>query len=471
VDDPAALGWIDPPPSAAFSQARKLLADLNALDLQGKITSHGQRMVTLPLHPRLAHMALTAQPKGMGALACDIAALIGERDPIHFIHHQRDADLRLRLEALEAQRTQQPFNVADGQVDRAALRQMQIVAARLKKRLGIRSTTKRLSDAGRVLAWAYPDRIAQKRLGSQTRYLLTNGRGAFFDSPEPLSANEYLVVAHMDGQRREARIFMAAAIDRQDLLNQFSHCTDRQETVAWDPKRQTVTAIRRRMLGALPLDTDPLANPDPETVLAAFIAGIRKQGIAILPWNRSSRIWQARVRLLARINAPDGPWPDVSDSRLTDTMEKWLGPYLYGLTRLSDLPPQEFTRALYHLLGRQQQQTLATHAPTHVTVPSGSRLPIDYMAPIPVLSVRIQEMFGVSTTPTIAGGHIPLMLHLLSPAGRPAQITQDLASFWLNSYPAVKKELKGRYPKHAWPDDPLHAAPTSRAKRKKMASN
>ena len=467
VDDPSALHWLDPPPAAAFSQARGLLVDLNALDPEGKITSHGRRMAALPLHPRLAHMILTAQKAGMGALACDIAALLGERDPLHFNDYQRDADLRLRLEALETHRTKQPFNFVGGQVDRSALRQMQIITAGLQRRMGIRPTTGRLSNASQVLAWAYPDRIAQKRPVSQTRYLLANGRGAYFNRPEPLSTSEYLVAAHLDGQRREARIFMAAIIDRQELLDQFSHRIHWQETVTWDPKRQAVTAIRKRVLGALTLATESLPHPDPEDILKAFVAGIRKHGIAVLPWDRSLRTWQTRVMLLARIDAPNGPWPDVSENMLAETLEKWLVPYLCGCTRLSDLTAQNFARALHHLLNWQQQQALETLAPTHITVPSGSCLPIDYSAPIPVLAVRIQEMFGLSRTPTIAGGRLPLMIHLLSPAGRPAQITQDLASFWENSYPEVKKELKGRYPKHIWPDDPLHAVPTNRAKRKR----
>jgi ATP-dependent helicase HrpB len=470
VDDPSALGWLDPPPAAAFSQARDLLVDLKALDPNGKITGLGRRMAALPLHPRLAHMILTAQQNGLGYLACEIAALLGERDPLHFVGHERDADLRLRLEALEANRTKQPFTLPAVHVDQSALRQIRMVATGLQRRLGFRQVTNGPSEAGRVLAWAYPDRIAQQRPGSQTRYLLTNGRGAFFESPEPLSANEYLVAAHLDGQRHEARIFMAAAIDRQDLLSRSDHRIHWQESITWDATRQAVSAVRKRVLGALTLENEPLRHPNPEAVMEALMAGIRKQGIAILPWTRSLRSWQARVALLAGIDAAGGPWPDVADSMLTQTLEKWLAPYLCGCTRVRDLEAQDLTRALHHLLGWRQQQRLEDLAPTHITVPSGSRLPIDYTAPIPVLAVRIQEMFGLATTPTIAGGRLPLMLHLLSPAGRPAQITQDLASFWQNSYPQVKKELRGRYPKHTWPDDPLHALPTSRANRRKTGN-
>ena len=465
VEDPSALGWLDQPPAAAFSQARTLLGELKALDPDGKITHHGRRMASLPLHPRLAHMLLTASNNGLGYLACNIAALLGERDPLHFAGQQRDADLRLRLNALEAYGTNRPFALPSGHADRAALRQMRMVSAGLQRRLGLRPAANRFSDAGRVLAWAYPDRIAQKRPGSQTRYLLANGRGAFFDAPEPLSANEYLVAAHLNGDRREARIFMAAAIDRQDLSDQFAHRIHWQESVTWDSTRQAVSAMRKRMLGALTLEVASLPQPSAETVMETLMTGIRKQGIAILPWTRSLRSWQARVALLARINAAGGPWPDVSDAMLSDTLEKWLAPFLSGCTRVSDLTAQNFTRALHQLIDWRQRQRLDDLAPTHITVPSGSRLPIDYMATVPVLAVRIQEMFGVSATPAIADGRLPLMLHLLSPAGRPAQITQDLAGFWQNGYPLVKKELKGRYPKHAWPDKPLHAVPTNRIRR------
>ncbi len=471
VNDPAALRWLDPPPAAPFAQARKLLMDLNALDASGKITNHGRQMAALPLHPRLAHMVLSAQQEGMGDLACNIAALVGERDPLHFVGFMRDADLYLRIDALNADRDKRPFSLSDGHVDRSALRQIRAIAAGLHRRLGIRPTTSKRSDAGRVLAWAYPDRIAQRRPGSHMHYLMTNGRGAFFDGPDPLSANEYLVAAHLDGQQREARIFMAASIDRADLMDQFSKQIHWQESVAWDPTRQAVIALRKKMLGAVVLATEMIPHPNPEHVQKAFVAGIRKQGIGILPWTRALRTWQARVMLLARMDVPHGPWPDVSDNRLTGTLEKWLRPYLYDCSRLSDLTVQNFTRALHQLIDWQQQQALEELAPTHITVPSGSRLPIDYTAPVPVLAVRIQEMFGLSASPSIAGGRLSLMLHLLSPAGRPTQVTQDLASFWQNGYPLVKKELKGRYPKHQWPDDPLAAPPTNRAKRKTRPSN
>lgn len=466
ISDPEPLHWLDPPPPPAFAKARALLTDLGALDDSGAITSHGRRMAALPLHPRLAHMVLMACMESMGDMACTLAAILSERDPLSFDHRQRDADLSRRLLAvMDFRRRRQP-DLTGCRVDQSALRRIATLAAMLRKRLGIATQSQRPSQTGRLLAWAYPDRIAQLRTGMPGRFLLANGRGAVVDASQPLAASEYIVVAHLDGDRREARIFMAAATDRACLADQFAHRIGWRESVAWDPQRQAVTARRMETLGALTLASGPLRDPDPDAVLTAMLAGIRAVGIDALPWTRSLRSWQSRVMLLAQIDAAGGPWPDVSDAALTDTVAHWLSPYLAGVNRLAALTPAAFTTALHGLLDYRQRQLLESLAPTHIVVPSGSRLPVDYHAPTPVLAVRIQEMFGAVETPRIAGGRLALCLHLLSPAGRPAQITSDLAGFWKNSYPAVKRELKGRYPKHVWPDDPLNALPTARAKRR-----
>jgi len=467
LEAPDALDWLDPPPIPAFSMARQLLLDLGALGDGGKITAHGRHMANLPLHPRLAHMILAASKEKMGRSACEVAAILSERDPLRFIGRERDADLRLRLDALQAYQAKRPFDIHGCSVDALSIRHILKVSAVLQQRLGISKKTSRASVPGRLLAWAYPDRIARQRPDSPGRFLLSSGRGAYFDPPEPLSASEYLVAAHTDGERREARIFMAAETDKQDLLDQFAHRVRWQETVAWDSQRQAVSGVRKLLLGALTMDTETLTNPAPKAVMAAMITGIRENGIDILPWTRTLRSWQSRVMLLARIDADGGPWPDVSDAALSDALEDWLSPYLSGMTRLKDLGPKIFSNALRNLLDWRQQRQVDELVPTHITVPSGSRLPIDYSEPIPVLAVRIQEMFGATATPTIAGGRMSVMLHLLSPAGRPAQITRDLIGFWQNSYPEVKKELKGRYPKHVWPDDPLSTPPTARAKPRK----
>jgi ATP-dependent helicase HrpB len=464
VDDPAALDWLDRPPAAAFAHARQLLADLEALDAGGKVTAHGRRMAELPLHPRLAHMVLSAMDTNRGQPACDLAAILSERDPIHFTGRWRDADLKLRMEVIGAYREKKRFYIHDGTVDPAAVRRILKVSAVLQRRLKVKDRPGGRTKPGRLLAWAYPDRIARQRSGSPGRFLLSSGRGAFLDPTEPLSASVFLVAPQLDGNRREARIFLAAAAEKKDLLDQFAHHVQWRETVSWSSLRQSVSAVREQALGAIVFATETLRNPPAEAVTNAMLAGIRSTGIHCLPWTRKLRTWQARVTMLARIDAPDGPWPDVSDIALTERLEVWLAPFLADMRRLSDLSSKTLSDALLSHLDWKQQRRLEKLAPTHLIVPSGSRRPIDYSESEPVLAVRLQEMFGLGATPAIAGGRVPLTLHLLSPANRPVQITRDLAGFWQNGYPEVKKELKGRYPKHAWPDDPMTAPPTSRVK-------
>jgi ATP-dependent helicase HrpB len=461
---PKALKWLDPPPAAAFEQATALLTDLGAMDHLGNITAHGRRMGGMPLHPRLAHMILAAGDAGMGAAACDVAAILSERDPLRFTGRQRDGDLLLRIETLEAFRARRQLRLSDGIADTGALRRIVKVAAELRHRLGIKTRTSHRPDPGRLLAWAYPDRIACRRPGDPGRYLLTCGRGAYFDPPEPLGAQNFLVVAELDGERREARIFVAAAYDGETLKDQFGERIQEVTAVTWNDRAQIVEAVRRQTLGALILQQEPLADPDPRAVSAALLQGILRNGMSALPWTRALHTWRNRVATLRRIDAGAEDWPDLSDAALAADLEQWLEPYVEGIRRLKDLARLNLQGALNNRLTWRQRKLLDQLAPTHWTVPSGSRLPIDYSGEVPVLAVRLQEMFGTTRTPAIADGRLPLQLHLLSPAGRPAQVTQDLAGFWQNGYPAVKKELMGRYPKHCWPDDPLKARPTSRAK-------
>lgn len=471
--DPQELSWLDAPPAGAVAQAKDLLTRLGALDAQGRVTSHGHRMAELALHPRLAHMILAAIPHGLGGLACEVAALLSERDLLRGPPGWRNADLRLRLDALhEAQATGRTSSdwTAGLTVDRGACQRVRRMAEAWRRQLTLRPHEGGLDRLGVLLAFAYPDRIAQRQgIRSRdplqpARYLLAKGRGACFAEPDPLSSEEYLVLAELDGTAQWARIFLATPISLGELE---AFCADQirdVDFVSWDERAHAVQAGRQRKLGELVLQDQPLHGADPEQLSAALRYGIRLAGADCLAWTKELRQWQARVAFLGRVQGHE-KWPDVSDQMLMDRLDAWLGPFLDGLTRLDQVQRLDLAGALHGLLTWEQQRELDRLAPTHLTVPSGSRLRVDYATgERPVLAVRLQEMFGCRETPTVVNGAVPVMLHLLSPAGRPVQVTKDLASFWASAYHEVRKDLRGRYPKHYWPDDPLRAEPTRRTK-------
>ncbi|MFC1774302.1 ATP-dependent helicase C-terminal domain-containing protein, partial [Pseudomonadota bacterium] len=321
-----------------------------------------------------------------------------------------------------------------------------------------------LAQCGTLLAFAYPDRIARRRKGQANRFLLSNGRGARFRDAEPLAANDFLVAAHLDGEQ-EAVIYLAASVSRDQLQEQHADLLRENALISWDEDQGAVLTRQQLRLGKLLLDDRPLQDADTEAVQLALLGGIQSRGLDCLPWNDSSRQLQLRVGFVKAL-APDD-WPDISDAALSEHMHDWLLPFLGGMTRLAHLKRLDLHAALLAQLSWEQQQQLDQMAPTHLRVPSGSRLRLDYSEGRPVLAVRLQEMFGLADTPRIAGGRVAVLLYLLSPARRPVQVTQDLATFWSGSYHAVKKELKGRYPKHPWPDDPLQALPTTRVKPRK----
>lgn len=476
ISNPALLSWLDPPPETAFNHARILLTRIDALDKKGRITGHGKQLSTLGLHPRLGHMIFKAKPLGLGGLACELAALLGERDILFLPPGQRDADIRLRVAEVRSRKTSSDHiplksDAKNLSVDIVTCLRIQKTADHLKARLSCQGLQASLDACGLLLAFAYSDRIASKRPGEALRYRLSNGKGAYFADQEPLSAEPYLVAASLDGEQQEAKIFLAAPVTYETLISHFEDQIKEQSHIIWDRRSQAVKARREVLFGKAVLKDFPLPMPDPSRIAGALCEGVRQEGIHILPWTRLLRTWQARVMLLFRLN-PAENWPDVSDETLINTLEDWLLPYLTGIRRAEHLRHIDLSDALSAILSWKHRQDLDRLAPTHLRVPSGSRIPIDYTSgDTPVLAVRLQEMFGATETPAIAGGKLPLLIHLLSPAGRPVQVTRDLKSFWACVYYDVKKDLMGRYPKHYWPDDPLTAKSTGRTKKRGKSSD
>jgi ATP-dependent helicase HrpB len=462
--DAGKLSWLDPPPAAPLAQARDLLRQLEAIDSAARVTPHGRMLAKLGTHPRLAHMLIKAREHGAARLACDLAAILSERDILRAGVGARDVDLRLRVAVLRGDARELQPGVT---VDSRAMTQ----AARTSSQWQRDFMHSRADSAdphgwtGILLGWAYPDRIGRAR-GDGGRYLLANGRGARFGEPQALSKSEFIVAAELDGAEREARIFLAAPIGLADLEEHFaSQILDHAEII-WDEREQAIRARRERRLGALLLESAEIRNPDPHAVQEAALTGLRAMGIAGLPWTSELRQWQARVMLMRQyaVASPE-PWPDLSDMALAVTLDDWAPPWISGFTRREHFARMDLANALRSRLTYAQGVILEREAPTHFTVPSGSNITIDYLdGEIPTLSVRLQEMFGLNRTPSVAAGRLPLLLKLLSPARRPVQITRDLVSFWNRGYHEVKKDLKGRYPKHYWPEDPYTAEPTRRAR-------
>ena len=468
VSDPSQLSWLTPPPTGALAQARELLTRLGALDAVGRITPHGRQIHELPLHPRLAHMLLRSVPLDYGSLACELAALLSERDLLRGAA-RRQTDVRLRLDLLDASHA----HVTGESVDRQAVEHIKRSARQWQTQLQSLAQMRRTAkppdgDAvGHVLALAYPDRIAQRQKGGEPgRYLMSNGRGALFTQPDPLAAEPYLVIPELDAGSQWARIDLAAPVDQTDVERLYQGEIVESEAVVWDNRAGAVRASRQRRLGALVLSEEALSKPDPSSIAAALLDGIREAGLHTLAWTTDLQDWRMRVDFLRRIQGTEAGWPDLSDERLSQSLEQWLGPFIVGLTTLERVQRMDLTLPLHALLSRAQQHELNRLAPTHLTVPSGSHVRVNYSEALPILAVRLQEMFGCKATPRIANGAVPVMLHLLSPAKRPVQVTKDLASFWANVYPDVRKELRGRYPKHHWPEDPLAASPTAKTKRR-----
>jgi ATP-dependent helicase HrpB len=456
LSDPGRLSWLDPPPAGAFVQARNMLAGLGALDGKGRITTLGREMADLPVHPRLARMLREADRIGCRAVACDLSALLTERDILKGGDPPVDIGDRLHLLRVFREKGPEAARALGGDVngcrrlDRVSRHLAGMLPGRFEQNTG-------QCRPGPLLALAFPDRLAGRRPGQAVRYKLASGRGAFLVRHDPISSEPYLVIAALDAGRREGRIFLAAPIEVDEVREVFAARLVQEEKINWDEQTGMVAARCLVRLDALILDEKPLPHPDSGSVLEALLHGIRLAGPEILPWSRESRDLQERVNSL-RIWLPRENWPDLTDQHLLDTVADWLAPFVIGIRTREQLRALNMAKILRSRLDRQQQMRLDRDAPTHIRVPSGSRIRLRYRAgEPPILAVRLQEVFGLKETPTICRDRVPVLLHLLSPASRPVQITSDLKGFWDGSYHEVKKEMKGRYPRHYWPDDPGEA--------------
>ncbi|MBM1205786.1 ATP-dependent helicase HrpB [Pseudomonas fragi] len=462
---PEQLIWLDMPPSASYAQARQLLERLGALH-GAKLTAHGEAMAELPAHPRIAHLLIRGQDLGLAEMACDVAALLGERD----ILRGAGADVHSRLALLSGE--SRVARGGQGGVQRA--RQL----ARQYRGYLRGKATQPVADPdhprwlGALLALAYPDRVAQQRKPGGAEYRLANGRAALFSEVDGLMKQPWLVIADLGSRQgqREERIYLAAEFDPGLLDNVLSEQVSVVDQLDWDEREGVLRAERQRKVGELVLSREPLNGLDEAARTQALVNLVRRKGLELLPWTPELRQWQARVALLRQLDLlaqGQSEWPDVSDGALLAGLEDWLGPYLGRVSRLSHFANLDLSSSVHNLLKWPLPQRLDELAPHHIKVPSGSSVRLDYSEQPPILAVRLQELFGLADTPRIAGGRQVVKLHLLSPARRPVQVTQDLANFWRSTYAEVKKDLKGRYPKHYWPDDPLVAEATARIKPRK----
>jgi len=455
----SALRWLDPPPAATLASARDLLHGLGALDEAGKVTSHGRAMQEFPAHPRLAHMLLKARELRAAPLAAEIAALLSDRDVLRSRGgRERDSDIRTRLEVMQRQ---------GPDVDRGTIERVRRAQRSFLQLLGLDTSQSPgdPSDAGVLLAHAYPDRIGRRRAGPEGRYQLANGRGALFETAESVGRQEFIVAVDLDDREREARIRLAIPLAKEELLEQFADRLLRADELVWDERTEAVIARRVIRLDELLIEEKPLNDVPRDASAAAMLAGVRSLGIDALPWDDDSRDFLARCEFVRKLPRGDlADWPEVTKEALAQDLA-WLEPFLDGITRRSQLTRLPLMDALRARLTYEQQRKLEELAPTHIGLPTGSRVRIDYLDDnAPIASMRMQEVFGLAATPRIGGGTVPVTFTLLSPGRKPLQITRDLASFWKNAYVEVRKDMRGRYPRHYWPENPLEAEPTRRAK-------
>ena len=457
VQDPKDLLWVTPPPTGALSQAVEVLQQLGAL-MSGKITARGKEMLRLPTHPRIAHMLLEAsafdivegRTSGNSSylgLATDIAAILEERDPLP---REAGADLSLRAEVLRRWRQRERVSA-----ERHALERIERLAMSWRKIFNLtREDTLPIdADVGKLVAEAYPERIARQMERHSNRYKLVSGRVARLPDHDQLIRNTWLAIAHLDSGSGEGKIFLAAPLAEQDLELR----AEEKEVVVWDPNRGIVASTERRV-GNVVLTSRPALPTSQDVRIEILIKAFQTQGFSLLSWKDDHTAWQARIMSLRKWNQGE-PWPDVSDDHLIQTAAEWLSPFIADVYKPADFQRLDVNHLLAGLLPWELQQKLNRLAPEKLAVPSSSMIKIDYSitGETPIMQVRLQEMFGLLETPTVNEGKTRVMLHLLSPGYKPVQVTQDLKSFWQTTYHEVRKELRTRYPKHSWPEDPWTA--------------
>jgi ATP-dependent helicase HrpB len=468
VADPQKLAFLDPPLQPAIAEARALLLELDAIDGEGRITEEGKLLRALPLPPRLARMIVDAAKEKAADLAAEIAAVLSERGL-----GGNDIDLRHRIDGLRrdrSQRAQDARRMAQGWASSVSPGRARGASPESRDRpeasgFRVRSFGPSRNDGelspGFLLALAYPDRIAKNRGAGTNSFLLANGRGAQIDPASPLAREPFLAVAELVGKAGQSRILLAAPISLAEIETRFAGRIKSREEVVFDKASAALRSRRSRRLGAIVLTEQSVPVDLGQETAGLLAEGIRQLGLDRLPWTKPLLQWRDRVMFLRRAEGDE--WPDLSDTALAEDVG-WLTPFLLGMAALSDLSPAELAAALEALLPHPLRRRLEREAPTHFVAPTGSSIPIEYTGEGPKLAIRVQELFGLDRHPAIANGKMPLIIELLSPAHRPVQVTRDLPSFWRGSYAAVKSEMRGRYPRHPWPDDPAAAAPTRRAK-------
>jgi ATP-dependent helicase HrpB len=463
VADPGKLVFLDAPPPAALAEAKSLLTDLGAIDGDGRITAEGKALNALPLPPRLARMVIDASRDGAGHAAAEIAAVLSERGL-----GGNDVDLEHRLDALRRDRSARAEEAKRMARRWAESAQAALPMASSKPPAGSKSSPDERANGapalstGAILALAYPERIARNRGGGAGAFLLANGRGAQLDPASPLSRAPFLAVAEIIGSAAQGRITLATAINLAEVEARFAARIVAREEITVDPERLALRGRRARRLGAVALGEQAVAVVPDESTGAQLAEAIATAGLDRLPWTKSLRQWRDRVLFLRAAEGEE--WPDLSDAGLAASAPEWLAPLFADKTALANLGADEFEAALHGLLPHGLRRRLEAEAPTHFDAPSGSRVPIEYEAEGPKLAIRVQELFGLDRHPSVARGRVPLVIELLSPAHRPVQVTRDLPNFWRGSYAAVRADLRGRYPRHPWPEDPLSAPATRRAK-------